>query len=135
MSTRHEKLAKKQLELAEEIFTHRSHIANIELQVDRKDPVDADREWLAKANYALSMKRAELGKLEAQLSTLNLAQMVLDGEEDESMNTEFVAAAKRRLDPEVVDDLFTEAREIIEDRMYGIVEYVQASNNISSGNM
>lgn len=136
MSTRHEKLAKKQLELAEDIFTHKSHIANIELQVGRKDPIDTDREWLAKANYALSMKRAELGKLETQLATLELSQMVIDStDEDESLLNEFVAAAKRRLDPEVVDDLMTEAREIIEDRMYGVVEYVQPLDNVSSGNV
>ena len=135
MSTRHEKLAKKQLELAEDIFTHKSHIANIELQVGRVDLDTADREWLAKANYALSMKRAELGKLETQLATLELSQVVLDSDDDEDLLAEFVAASKRRLDPEVVEDLMTEAREIIEDRMYGVVEYVEPMENVSSGNV
>lgn len=135
MSKRHEKLAKQQLALAEEIFTHKSQIANIELQLGRVDEAEADREWLARAKYALSMKRAELGKLEQMLDALELASVVLNEEEDESLNAEFVAAAKRRLDPEVVDDLFTEAREIIEDRMYGVVEHVQPQLSTVNGNV
>lgn len=127
MSERIAKLVKNRLALVEDIFTHESQIANIELQISRADDGPVDKEWLAKANYALSMKKAELGKLQEQVEALKIALTVMGEEDtgDQSMNEEIIEAAKRRLDPEVFASLMDEAREILEDRMYGVVEYVR----------
>lgn len=131
MSERIAQLVKNRLAIAEDIFTHESQIANIELQISRVDEGEADKEWLAKANYALSMKRAELGKLQEQLESLKIALGVMGEEdsEDQSMNQEIIEAAKRRLDPEVFASLMDEAREIVEDRMYDVVEHVRPASS------
>lgn len=119
------KLLQQQNALAEEIFTHKSDINNIQLQLDRSEDDDSkSKEWHAKARYALSMKKAELEKLELMLENTKLAVNASGSEgtpDDAAIAIEFMHAAKRRLNSEVYDSLCEEADEVRQDSLYNSV--------------
>ena len=119
------KLTNKRDALVAQIVEQKAAISNITFQLDRTKPEDdADPKWRPRTEYARSMKEGELLLMENELEQVKTSMKSVEGTSNNraaqgSMTaTEFVAVAKRRLQPDVYISIMEEAEQSVQDALY-----------------